>query len=1014
MKKRLLCMLLCLILCGALFCASGTEDGEEGWTDLGFEVSHSLTFFDINDLPYSTFMAVSQTPDGFIYLGGYGGLLRYDGKKFEQVPEISSVVSLYTAWDGGLWVGTNDGQIIRMGRNGSFLRFTVDAVAIRAIAADGRGRLLFGTDQGLYCMLERSSAPTRIDDARLTNVYITQLNADADGDVYGVTEGGQFFVIHDLAITCWDNADSLGKTVSCITPDPDREGWVYLGTANSEILHGSLSSPLEDFAVLETPGLTTIKVIRFVEGRMWICSASGLGYVDGKGCRVLPYKALNNEEAMYVDYEGNLWFASSRTGAVKITRTRFDDLNKISPLDDLVVNTTWMEDGLLYVGTDTGLVIIDSGGVQYETPLTELLKNTRIRAIKSDSRGDLWICTVSDHGLVRVDKNGGVKSYTTADGLISNRIRTIYEMSDGTLAISVVGGVHLMRDGRIIKSYDDVPTPYILSLCEGQDGRLYLGSNGRGVYVLEEDRIAPFEGESDLESGVIMGFRRDDRRNCLWLLTGNSIGVIKDGRAYSLRNIEPVMGTGGCFELLFRDNGQLLVMDGTGLYLLDGDRLLAGETVGYEYYSVSNGLPHIATANSRNYLSPDGYAYISCSDGITRLNINASDQGADPKLAVPFVDVDEEHRYTNGTVTIGSRAKRIVIYPYILSNALTNPKVSYCLEGFDGTPTEVTKEELAPVSYTNLRGGTYTFKLWNEYQFVTVTIVKEKAIYEQPLFWVLVALLFVLANYIIIRQLMKRQERQVAKRKEQEYIVRDLRMAADIQAGALPSDFPERQDLELCASMDPARDVGGDFYDFFLIDEDHLGLVMADVSGKGIPAALFMMSAKSLIKTEVMIGNSPAEALRKVNDQVCANNEMDMFVTVWLGILEISTGKLTCSNAGHEYPVLCRSGHFEIFKDKHGLAIGGLEDMSYTEYTLQLERGDKLFVYTDGIPEAINGSREFFGMDRMVEALNDASSGAPREILAAVRQAVDGFVGNSEQFDDLTMLCLRYIGPAKE
>ena len=1006
MKKLMICILLCLTLCSSAFAAEDGGDPEEGWEDLGFEVSHSLTFYDISNLPYSTFMAVAQTPDGFVYLGGYGGLLRYDGKKFEQIPGIISAVSLYTARDGALWIGTNDGHILRMDSDGQYRQYTVDAVAIRAIVPDRQGRLLFGTDEGLYSMMERDETPTLIPDKRLQDVYITHLTADAAGDVYGVTEGGQFFVLHDLFIARWGSAEELGKTVSCITPDPERTGWVYLGTSSSEILHGSLSSPLEDFEVMETPDLTVINVIRFVEGRMWICSVSGIGYVDNKGYHVLPYKALKSEEAMEVDYEGNLWFASSRTGAVKITPTRFDDLNRISPLDDLVVNTTWMKDGLLYVGTDTGLVILDSSGEQIVNELTAQLAGSRIRAIKSDSKGNLWICTVSDNGLVCLTPQGRLRRYTTEDGLISDRIRTVYEMEDGTLAISAVGAVHLMRDGEIVKTYEDVPTPYILSMCQGQDGRLYLGSNGRGVYVLDKDRISPYEGRSNLDSGTIMGIRRDDERGVLWLLTGSGIGVIRDGKAYSLRNT--VMGTGGVFELLFADNGRLLVLDGTGMYSVSADQLLSGETASYEFYSVSNGLPHITTSNSRNYISPQGYAYISCSDGITRLNIHDADQAVEPRLAVPFLEADDARMYVSDTVTVGSRVKRIVIHPFVLSYALSNPKVSYMLEGFDGDPLESSKEDLAPVSYTNLRGGTYTFRLWNERQSVSVTIVKEKAIYEKPIFWVFVGLLFILANALLIRELMKRQEKRVAKKKEQEYFARELDLASQIQAGALPSNFPNRPDLELYASMDPAKEVGGDFYDFFFVDEDHLAMVMADVSGKGVPAALFMMSAKSIIKTETLIGNSPAATLRKANDQICANNEMDMFITVWLGILELSTGKLTCSNAGHEYPVLCHGGRFTLYKDVHGLPVGTLEDMDFDEYSLLLEPGDKLFLYTDGVPEAVNASDEFFGTERMTEALNGAAAGTPGEILAAVRRAVDGFVGSAEQFDDLTMLCLDY------
>ena len=219
-------------------------------------------------------------------------------------------------------------------------------------------------------------------------------------------------------------------------------------------------------------------------------------------------------------------------------------------------------------------------------------------------------------------------------------------------------------------------------------------------------------------------------------------------------------------------------------------------------------------------------------------------------------------------------------------------------------------------------------------------------------------------------------------------------------------------EFDIYAVMDPAKEVGGDFYDFFLIDEDHLGMVMADVSGKGVPAALFMMASKIILQSCAMLGGSPAEILTKTNEAICSNNQEEMFVTVWLGILEISTGKLTAANAGHEYPVLQRTpcGPFELLKDKHGFVIGGMPGMKYREYELQMTPGTKLFLYTDGVPEATDADGNMLGMERMLAALNEEPDASPQELLKAVRRAVDGFVKDAEQFDDLTMLCFEYRG----
>ena len=253
---------------------------------------------------------------------------------------------------------------------------------------------------------------------------------------------------------------------------------------------------------------------------------------------------------------------------------------------------------------------------------------------------------------------------------------------------------------------------------------------------------------------------------------------------------------------------------------------------------------------------------------------------------------------------------------------------------------------------------------------------------------------------------------------EKERIGAELALATRIQADMLPNifpPFPDRPEFDLYASMDPAREVGGDFYDYFLVDDDHLCLVMADVSGKGVPAALFMMASKIILQSVAMLGASPAEILAKTNEAVCSNNREEMFVTAWLGILEISTGQLTCANAGHEYPAIRKpDGAFELYKDRHGFVMGGLAFMKYQEYELTLEPGSRLFLYTDGVPEATDASKQLFGLDRMLDALNRDPDASPAGILNNVRADVDGFVKDAEQFDDLTMLCLEYRGAASK
>ena len=248
---------------------------------------------------------------------------------------------------------------------------------------------------------------------------------------------------------------------------------------------------------------------------------------------------------------------------------------------------------------------------------------------------------------------------------------------------------------------------------------------------------------------------------------------------------------------------------------------------------------------------------------------------------------------------------------------------------------------------------------------------------------------------------------------EKERIGTELELATKIQADMLPNifpAFPERPEFDIHASMTPAKEVGGDFYDFFLIDDDHLAMVMADVSGKGVPAALFMMMSKILVGNYAMMGGAPSKVLEQVNTQICKNNDEEMFVTVWLGVLEISTGRVTAANAGHEYPIIRKpGGKFELFKDKHGFVIGGMDGMTFKEYEFTLEKGGTLFLYTDGVAEATDTNNELFGTDRMLETLNKDPDASPKELLKNMKQAVDEFVGEAPQFDDLTMLGLKLL-----
>ncbi|MBR5116884.1 MAG: serine/threonine-protein phosphatase, partial [Lachnospiraceae bacterium] len=232
-----------------------------------------------------------------------------------------------------------------------------------------------------------------------------------------------------------------------------------------------------------------------------------------------------------------------------------------------------------------------------------------------------------------------------------------------------------------------------------------------------------------------------------------------------------------------------------------------------------------------------------------------------------------------------------------------------------------------------------------------------------------------------------------------------------IQAGALPVghfhvDGPNG--IAINASVNPAREVAGDFYDHFIIDEDHIGLTVADVSDKGVPASLFMMLSKALIKNVAMAGHSPSHVMDRVNAQLCENNPENMFVTVWFGIYCIPTRELVYVNAGHEHPVIYRreTGRYDLIVEKHDPVIGLFDDCTFSERTITLSPGDRIFLYTDGVPEATAMDQTMYGTDRMIECLNRNTERSGEEVLAAIVEDTGAFVGEAHQFDDMTMLLL--------
>lgn len=1023
-------------------------------------MNYSAVIYDYtNGMPTSEANAITQTGDGFIWIGGYGGLVRYDGNTFKQIPldGITGIEALYTDSKDRIWIGSANNRVAVMEKGG--IRYWNEkngflSGSAEAIAEDGSGIVYFGTDHGLAFSDEKLNM-NPIDDKRISSKHIIDLKQGSDGLVYGLEKNGYVFTLKDGSIQQYKFSGCTDPV--CLLPDPERSGYLYISDRDSQI-YGSFEKDDPKIKAHESLSnlLLNIKNMEYVGGMIWYCAGKGVcacSPSDKKHNYYLQNMPMSNSIGHVMqDYQGNYWFTSSRQGVMKVVPNYFDDLCVKSDVTRNVVNSTCLYQDKLVIGTDTGIEVIDQNGKKSpmtvsgmyydnqpenefdhdDNDLYDYFDRIRIRSLFLDSKNMLWISTWG-RGLYCID---GTKAYRyDADGrnapISSNQIRTVAETKDNSILVVGENGLDIMKDKKTIKSYgekDNIQNPSFLCVAEGPDGDILLGSDGNGIYIIDKNGdVRNLDREDGLTSGSVMRIKKDRTRNIFWIVTENSIAYMTEDYKISTVTKFPYANN---FDLYQNSRDEMWIMSSNGIYVVSTEKMIDNEDITPVHYGTANGLTHITTPVSYSELTEKGDLYISGNTGVTKVNIETAFQDVpEIKAAVPYVDADEKRLYPdeNGCFNISSDVRKLTVYSYVLNYSLTTPRVSYCLEGFDNDYVAVSRSYPMPVDYTNLSGGKYRFVLkvtdsnGDVYTTVAADIIREKVFYEEIWFYIVLAifnlLILAVALQIIWVIRMKKLRKKHKEEIEKERINTELLTAGKIQTGSMPAKFPpfpDRKEFDIYASMDPAKEVGGDFYDFFLTDSDHLCIVMADVSGKGIPAALFMMSAKIMISDFAEIGKTPSEILMAVNAKLSANNPQKMFVTVWLGILELSTGRLTAANAGHEYPVLMQpNGKFEILKDDHGPMVCFMKKIRYKEYEICLKPGARLFLYTDGIPEASDSNEQMFGMDRLVDTLNEKKDASLNELLESVRCSVDSFVMGAEQFDDITMLCLEYKGTPK-
>ena len=741
-----------------------------------------------NGLPTSDANYVMCSSDGYIWIAGYSGILRFDGTNFTRMDASQGMVNgrgMFEDSVGRIWVGTNDsGIVVLTGDEQTHITYRegLTPSSIRTFAEDNNGNVFVGTTAGVYCVshdLEVSFL-----DERLAEERVLRLSSDSNGIIYGQTKNGYIFRIEDQTITSLLSSDDIGvDRISTILADPKHPGRVYIGTEDGKVLHGTFGSGLTDITTISTGDDLSIHWLSYDCDRLWISTINTAGFLDEKNVyHNVDIPFTNGIEMMTSDYQGNMWFASSNQGVMKIVANSFVNVTQKANLPDEVAYATCLYRDDLYVGTENGLVIIDKDHRSVQNELTAYIGEARVRCITAGDDDDLWVGVfTNDIGLLHVLKDGSFTSYTTENGMPNNEIRCVDIASDGSVLVGTNNGLAIIKDGRvdrIIGSEDGIKTTVFLTVEEGEDGSIYIGTDGDGLYVVNGMDITHISREEGLTSDIIMRIRYDDVNGVCWLITSNSIQYMQDGL---VRNISSFPYCNN-YDLYFDDKGHAWIISSYGLYEVDVKSLLSDSVNDYRLFTTDNGLTGTPTSLSSSALSDDGYLYIPVRNGVCRVNIHLFTGSKAPlKVNISSIYSGDTRIQANedGSFTIPSSGVRVKITAAVLDYTLLNPEVSVFMEGDENRGINVLRSDLKPLEYTNLSYGKYKLHIRvsdsNSGDILldeTYRIIKRPELLERPLVRAIIFLFMILAVVFIVWRIMngtviRRQYLEISRAKEE-------------------------------------------------------------------------------------------------------------------------------------------------------------------------------------------------------------------------------------------------------
>ncbi|MCR4735587.1 MAG: hybrid sensor histidine kinase/response regulator [Treponema sp.] len=686
-------------------------------------VSYSGIIYDAtNGLPTSDANCLLCSKDGYIWIGGYSGIIRYDGSNFERISIGSGLTSgraIFEDSKNRIWIGTNDNGVVLIDsdktRHYTYKNGLLSS-SIRSFAEDKYGNIFIGTTSGI-AYVNSNGLLYHLHNSLINEEEISKLDSDSKGTIYGQTYNGIVFAIKDGMIKeLYSNTDLDMSFISRIFADPLNPGKVYLCTDGGTIYYGDFGKKSSELKKIDVHPIKNIQWISYECDRIWISSSTQIGYLDKDDkFNIVQNLPLNSSiEMLTSDYQGNLWACSSAQGVMKVVTNNFVDITKDASLPKLTVNSTCLYNGLLYVGTEKGLYILDKDNRVIKNELTDYISDSRIRCIVKDKNNNIWIANYNnDKGLVCFTSDGKITSFTTKNGMPTNAIRNITIAKDNSIICGTQNGVVVIKNNKIEKIYsteEGIRNKVILTVEEGENGKLYAGSNGDGIYVISDSGVKRLGRDEGLTSDVVMRIKNDKKHGVLWIVTSNSLQFLRNG---TITNVSTFPYNNN-YDLYLNNEDFFWVLASSGIYSVSASSLLSDNVIDYNLYSVANGLPSAIRANSYSALDENGNLFLCCREGVSSVNINNFfEQNSQIKTRINSIYCGNQKILPNekGVYILPATNERIKLSASVLDYTMANPMVHFYLEGAKDDGITVNRNALSALEYNELAYGNYTLHI---------------------------------------------------------------------------------------------------------------------------------------------------------------------------------------------------------------------------------------------------------------------------------------------------------------